>query len=103
MNLVKNLCLPILATLKNKQHARLEYEHGLPEEIDFVYMSRYDNMGASFNSKPEGGTVADLTIDYIRPIISKKESKLVDYYRCTEYWLIIVEGNYYAGTFGEYI
>jgi hypothetical protein len=34
-------------------------------------------------------------------IILKKDKLINKYQECDDYWLIIKEGNYYAGSFGE--
>src|SRR5215203_3573803 len=62
----KNICLPFLSSMQNNEHYRLEYEHGLPPELDRIYIHRYDKMERSFNSQPEGGPVANLTHDHIQ-------------------------------------
>jgi len=97
----KNICLPILNSMNDNEHYRLEYEHGLPRELDRIYIHRYDKMERSFNSQPEGGPVANLMYDHIQQILKQKEQKLPKYLTCNEYWLLIKEGNYYAGSFEE--
>lgn len=97
----KNYCLLFLRSMENNEHYRLEYEHGLPRELDRIYIYRYDKMERSFNSQPEGGPVANLMQDHIQKILKQKEQKLPIYLACDEYWLLIKEGNYYAGSFEE--
>src|SRR5688572_26894035 len=97
----KNICLPILMAMQDNQHCRLEYENGLPQQLDRIYIHRYDKMERSFNSQPEGGPVSNLTYQHIESIIKQKEQKLGKYHACNEYWLLIKEGNYYAGSFDE--
>lgn len=47
----------------------------------------------------EGGSVPDLTLDILSPVLERKHRKLPSYQLCTQHWLVIVEGsefyNYY--------
>lgn len=90
-----------LIRLKNKQEFLIQDYKRLPEEIDSVRIGRYDGLDASFDEKPDGGVVSDMTEIHINSIISKKEEKLKHYKDCHEHWLLIKEGNYYAGTFSD--
>ncbi|SEM31879.1 hypothetical protein SAMN04488008_1163 [Maribacter orientalis] len=90
-----------LIQLKNKQGVLIEDFRKLPEEIDSIRMGRYDGLEESYDEKPDGGIVSDMTNAHIEPIIMKKEKKLKNYQECDEYWLLIKEGNYYAGTFSD--
>jgi hypothetical protein len=58
-------------------------------------------MEYSFNSKSEGGVIRDLTLEYIQPILSQKEMKIKKFKPCDKYWLVIREGNYFAGSFSK--
>jgi len=98
----KEICIPAMISLLNHEWIELDnYYHGLPDEIEDIYLSRFDGMGESSNYQPEGGSVANLTLAHIRPILDKKEQKLSTYNICESYWLLIREGNYYAGSFGD--
>jgi len=88
--------------LDKNQSLSLDFRNGLPKEVDYIEIFRYDKIDQSFNSKIEGGIVKDLTLTYLQPIINKKEQKLDKYTVCDYYWLVIKEGNYYAGSFGEF-
>lgn len=95
------VCIPAMINLRHREHLDLDYYNGLPQEIDDIHLYRQDDLDYSFNSKPEGGVVGNLTIDHIMPAIKNKEDKLKKYLPCDQYWLIIREGNYYAGSFSE--
>lgn len=93
------LCIDRLKFLLNKQTVVIDDYSILPKEIDEIWLTRFDNLDSSFNSQSEGGTVSDMYNYHINPILSKKDEKLKNYIECDEYWLIIGEGDYYAGTF----
>ncbi|MDQ6757213.1 MAG: hypothetical protein M3004_09790 [Bacteroidota bacterium] len=76
------------------------YRH-LPKGISSISLHRYDGVSKSWNSQHEGGTVPNLTLDYLQPLLNKKEHKLQKYIACDEFWLIINEGNYHAGSFDD--
>jgi hypothetical protein len=97
-----DICVAAMMGLSNHQHIDLEnYYDSLPDEVKDIHIYRFDEMPESINSKPEGGTVATLTIAYIQPILTRKERKLHNYTTCDNQWLVIREGNYYAGSFSE--
>ncbi|WP_281542569.1 hypothetical protein [Maribacter aestuarii] len=54
----------------------------LPEEIDSIRLGRYDGLEESYDEKPDGGIVSDMTNAHIKPIILKKEEKLKNYQKC---------------------
>jgi len=90
-----------LMHLDNKQSILIEDFRRLPQEIDSVRIVRYDGLDESYDEKPDGGVVSDMTDIHINSVISKKEEKLIHYQDCNEHWLLIKEGNYYAGTFSD--
>lgn len=102
LNKTKDICVPAMINLSNHEHLELEnYYDNLPNEIDDIHIYRFDGMEESINSKPEGGSVARLTLDHLKPILAKKEKKLSLYLHCDSQWLLIREGNYYAGSFSD--
>lgn len=96
-----NCCSKPLRELKNYQSMVIEDYFILPDTVDFIRINRYDGLDESFDEKPDGGVVSNLEYKHLKPILQKKDSKLDDYQKCDEYWLLIREGNYYAGTFKE--
>ena len=99
---LKNICVPAMINLNDHQNIDLEsYYFKLPEEVEHIFISRFDNMDYSYNARPEGGIITDLTMDNIQPIIKQKEELLIRYTPCDQNWLIIREGNYFAGSFGK--
>lgn len=98
---IATVCIPHLRGLLNRLHLRLDYYNGLPEQIDSIYFGRFDGIEESYNYKPEGGPVSDLRLEHSNPIIRRKEEKLLKYAKWDQYWLLIREGNYYAGSFSE--
>lgn len=95
------ICTPKLQVLDHHQHLEFDYYDGLPEQIDTVRFSRFDGLKESFDFRPEGGPVDSLTTKHLLPLLAKKEGKLKKYTGCEEYWLLIREGNYYAGSFSD--
>ncbi|GEM_PF-3495902 len=97
-------CIPKLKRLSNREHLDLDnYYDKLPQQIDSIHFSRYDALTESMNYQPEGGTVRELTSGILQTVIDKKDKKLPTYSHCDEYWLLIREGNYYAGSFSDEI
>ncbi|MBK7212087.1 MAG: hypothetical protein IPH88_02070 [Bacteroidales bacterium] len=98
---IKDRCIPALSNLQDRQIIDLDYYDGLPQEVEKIFIDRFDNMDFSFDSRPEGGIVKNLFLDHIQPILSQKEQKINKYLTCDQYWLIIAEGKYYAGSFSK--
>lgn len=97
-------CMPKLVRLENKKHLIIDYVNcNLPEQIDSIHFSRYDALLESMNFQPEGGPVRELSSPILQKVIDKKDKKLPTYSNCDEYWLVIHEGNYYAGSFTDEI
>ena len=94
-------CVNHLIQLKNMQGVLIEDFRKLPEEINSIHIGRFDGLAESYDEMPDGGAVSNMTNAHIAPIISKKEKKLKKYQVCDEHWLLIKEGNYYAGTFSD--
>lgn len=90
-----------LIQLKNMQGGLIENFRKLPIEIDSIRIGRFDGLDESYDEKPDGGVVSEMTNVHIEPVILKKDEKLENYQECDEYWLLIKEGNYYAGTFSD--
>jgi len=101
INKIKDRCIPCMSNLQDRQIIDLDYYDGLPQEVEKIFIDRFDNMDFSFDSRPEGGIVKNLLFDHIQPILSQKEQKINKYLICDQYWLIIAEGKYYAGSFSE--
>ena len=97
------VCIPKLMNLQNREHLDLDYNDNVPEQIDSIHFSRYDALPESINYQPEGGTVRELASAVLQTVIDKKDKKLPTYSHCDEYWLLIREGNYYAGSFSDEI
>jgi len=96
------ICVPAMANLQDHEYLELEnYYDSLPSEIEDIHIYRSDGMEESIDSRPEGGTVAPLTISHLKIALTSKESKLSSYRICDEQWLVIREGNYYSGSFSE--
>jgi hypothetical protein len=90
-----------LMQLKNMHGVLIEDFRRLPQEIDSIKIGRFDGLEESYDEQPDGEVVSDMTNAHIEPIILKKEEKLKNYQECDEHWLLIKEGNYYAGTFSD--
>ncbi len=99
---LEELCVPAMINLKDHDHLELEnYYDNLPDEIDDIYVYRFDAMDESIDSRPEGGIVSRLTINHLKTLLRSKEIKLSSYRDCDEQWLLIREGNYYSGSFSD--
>jgi hypothetical protein len=101
LNELMNLCVNALGQAKNKEFIKIEGLRILPKEKNRIYLCRYDDLKVSVNNQAEGGIKSNLLNDHIKPIIAKKDRVIGRYQKCDDYWLIIKEGNYYAGSFGE--
>ncbi len=73
----------------------------LPAGVQEIKMVRIDGITESWNWRGEGGVVPNFTTENLIPILQKKHQKLCRYSPCSQYWLIITEGNYYTGSFKE--
>lgn len=87
--------------LQNKQELMFEDITSLPKEINSILILRYDDLDESFNEQPEGGIIEEMTDIHLNSILLKKDKVLTKYESCNEYWLLIKEGNYYAGNFSK--
>ena len=100
---IANKCLEAcrleLLNLEINQYFNINDWFSLPKSITRVSVYRFDQSYDSYYGQNEGGTVSDLTINHIKRILETKHKKLITYQKCDEYWLLIKEGNYYAGTF----
>ena len=87
--------------LSNKQIVIIEDDNVLPVEIEELQLGRYDEMKNSYNRRPEGGVVYDFDEFHLMSLINKKEDKLDKYQKCDKHWLLIKEGDYFAGSFNN--
>lgn len=94
-------CINQTLNLENKKSITINDFQVLPEEINSITIGRYDGLDSSYDEKPEGGCVSDLTDVHLNEILKKKHKKLKKYQKCNQFWLLIKEGNYYAGSFAE--
>jgi len=92
-------CCPILTTIQNKQSIELDFNFDLPKEIQYVRIVRYEGLTESFDFRPEGGTIPVLKKAYLEEVILTKQEKIKVGVDCDEIWLLIREGNYFAGSF----
>ena len=75
----------------------------LPKEIDSIYIQLLSPDIPSFNAQSQGGTVSNLEYIHIEQTLLKHEKAMDKYKICNEYWLVIREGNYYAGSFNNVV
>jgi hypothetical protein len=71
----------------------------LPPGIKGIKIIRIDGISESWNWQGEGGAIPNFTAENLASILEKKHKKLSQYTSCSQYWLIITEGNYYTGSF----
>ena len=119
---VATFCFKEFAYLENYQHAEVtnldidlnkvdnsrikslllsKGYRNLPEGIKRIIMSRVDSISESWNSRGEGGVIPHFTNECLNGILKKKEERLLKYEPCNQFWLIIKEGNYFAGSFHD--
>lgn len=75
--------------------------HLLPDEVESIYIMLLPDHIPSFNDQSQGGVVSNLQYKHIEPTLRRHTEALSKYKKCDEYWLLIREGNYYAGSFAE--
>ncbi|MCZ2223480.1 MAG: hypothetical protein LC122_07600 [Chitinophagales bacterium] len=61
----------------------------LPEEVDYIYITRYDIDAESWNSQGVAFWAPAFDVGKLSSILEKKEKKLIDYTKCDEQWLIL--------------
>ena len=101
LNEIFKVCLDTLLILEDRERRVIKDYKKLPKEIDEIHISKFDGLESSYNECPEGGSVSDLTDLHLNHVLKKKHKKLKDYEECNEHWLLIKEGKYYSGSFGE--
>ena len=78
-----------------------QLHHPLPDEVDEIFIMIAPDHVPSFNDQSQGGTVSNLEFRHIEPTLKRHSEALFKYKPCNEYWLLIREGNYYAGSFQD--
>lgn len=73
----------------------------LPKEINSIFILMLKTDGEPMHCNSQGGIVHTLSYEHIESTLQKHEKALKKYKNCDEYWLIIREGNYYAGSFSD--
>lgn len=105
VNEIVSVCLDVLQhnlrSLQINSYINERDFFTLPSGIRRISVYRFPEDIESYYGENEGGPVADLEFKHIERIISKKEARRLIYKQCNEYWLVIKEGNYYAGTFNK--
>jgi hypothetical protein len=101
---IADACTPDLIGLK-ADYGSIEcesYRYDLPTCVKDIRVTRIDALNEPHNSQSEGGAVATLNNSHIDFVVRKKELLLEKFNLCDEYWLIIHEGDYFAGSFGSF-
>lgn len=102
--LIKQCFVPCLEFIWNNEegHTRL-YSDGhrfpFPEQVDSIYIMMLKEDTVYCNG--QAGWVSHLGIEHIQLLITKHENAMLKYKPCNEHWLLIREGNYYAGGFND--
>jgi len=73
----------------------------LPKQVNSIWIEILSPDIPSFNTQSQGGTESNLQLKHIEPTLLKHQKAKVKYKLCDEYWLLIREGNYYAGSFSD--
>lgn len=102
--LVQESWIPCIEFLWNNEKGAVRIENNdknLPDIIDSIYIqiANYDQEPIYCNN--QGGPVDSLRMEHLERTLMKHEKALKKYQACDEYWLIIREGNYYAGSFSD--
>ena len=77
--------------------------HPLPDEVEDIYLQLLPDHIPSFTDNSQGGTVSNLEYKHIEPTLKRHTEAMAKYPPCDEYWFVIREGNYYAGTFDSVV
>ncbi|CAL2104467.1 conserved protein of unknown function [Tenacibaculum sp. 190130A14a] len=85
--------------LENKNEIVCKDQMMLPEQIVSIQILRFDELDESFYNNSEGGSIGALKDPHIESILLKKEKALLKYIDCDEQWLLISQGNGFAGYF----
>lgn len=88
-----------LISLPKRQIITIDNHGQLPNEIVSACLSYSRKFTASIYIPSEFGSVSNLTSDHLERILVQKEEAKKGYKICDEYWLLIKEGNFYAGSF----
>lgn len=105
INSLANLCwVDCMEFLWNNDTGDIRIENdgnNLPKEVNsiFILLSKLEFEPIYCN--PQGGWIDNLRNEHVEPILNKHERALKKYKECDEYWLIIREGNYFAGSFSD--
>lgn len=94
-------CAPELHQLKEKRHFQISNYKILPEGIQTVGLWYSPKFTYTTYLDAEGGMVSNFTDRHLSRIIEEKEKAIKKYKPCTEQWLLIKEGNFYAGSLDE--
>lgn len=103
-DLINQCWIPCMEVLWNNEvgFTRIENDgENLPKEINSIFIRLSKNGYEPFYCNNQGGGVDNLRFGHLERTLKKHEEALIKYKNCDEYWLIIREGNYYAGSFGE--
>lgn len=93
---------PRMRKLRDKEKIIINDYFSLPKQIQRMSILRIDKMQTSIYCPCEGGTMASLEAKHLQRIIEEKDDNLLRYSsNCNEEWLLIREGNFYAGSFSE--
>lgn len=101
-------CMEFIWNNEVRSHIRLsnhyyDLNHPLPDEVDEIFIMILPENIPSFNDQSQGGTVSNLELKHIEPTLIKHSKAMTKYKPCDEYWFVIREGNYHAGSFQEVI
>lgn len=101
---IADVCTPALMSIKSDYESREfeSYHYDLPACVKEIRVTRIDALNEPHNSQSEGGAVETLRNSHIDFVVRKKESILEKFSPCDKYWLLIHEGDYFAGSFGSY-
>lgn len=71
----------------------------LPEEVNEISISLLPKDKPSWNLLSRSCTMPIMEYKHILPTLKKHEEAMKGYKKCNEFWLLIREGNYAAGSF----
>lgn len=94
-------CAPEIFNVKEVGHVQIRDFRILPEGIQSIGLWYSPKFNYSTYLDSEGGIVSNFTDHHLKRILQEKEKAIIKYKSCNEFWLLIKEGNFYAGSLDE--
>lgn len=102
--LVGQCWIPCMEFIWNNTQGSIRIDNdseNFPDIINSVFIQLADYRQDPIYCNNQGGMVDSLRFEHIERTLKVHEEALKAYQKCDEYWLVIREGNYYAGSFSD--